>query len=111
MAINVRHSLREKNVIAHEKRELYMINDLADFPAIKKIAEALWRQDAKRHGAAIMIGAGFSRCSSKHADGAKKLPLWNDFAKRLASELDGKSHNPAANKMSGPFPLEPRLSK
>ncbi len=74
-----------------QKRELYMINDLSDFPAIKKLAEALWRQDAKRHGAAIMIGAGFSRCSSKHADGAKKLPLWNDFAKRLASELDGKN--------------------
>lgn len=35
-----------------------------------------------------MIGAGFSRCSSKHADGAKKLPLWRDFAKRLAFELD-----------------------
>ena len=68
-----------------------MINDIADFPAIKKLAEALWHQDAKTHGAAIMIGAGFSRCSSKHADGAKKLPLWNDFAKRLASELDGKN--------------------
>lgn len=68
-----------------------MINDLPDSPAIKKLAEALWRQDAKRHGAAIMIGAGFSRCSSKHADGAKKLPLWKDFAKRLACELDGKN--------------------
>ena len=68
-----------------------MVNDLPDSPAIKKLAEALWRQDAKRHGAAIMIGAGFSRCSSKHADGAKKLPLWKDFAKRLASELDGKN--------------------
>ena len=37
-----------------------------------------------------MIGAGFSRCSSKHADGTKKLPLWKDFAKKLASELDEK---------------------
>ncbi|WP_310448131.1 SIR2 family protein [Thiobacillus sp.] len=68
-----------------------MINELPDSPAISKLAEALWRQDAKRHGAAIMIGAGFSRCSSKHADGAKKLPLWKDFAKKLASELDGKN--------------------
>lgn len=67
-----------------------MLNDLHDFPSIKKMADALWRQDTKRHGAAIMIGAGFSRCSSKHADGAKKLPLWKDFAKRLASELDEK---------------------
>lgn len=67
-----------------------MINDLHDFPSIKKMADALWRQDTKRHGAAIMIGAGFSRCSSKHADGSKKLPLWKDFAKKLASELDEK---------------------
>jgi len=64
-----------------------MVTELADFPAIKKLAEALWRQDTKRHGAAIMIGSGFSRCSSRHADSTKKLPLWNDFAKRLASEL------------------------
>jgi len=67
-----------------------MINDLPDFPAIKKMAEALWRQDAKRHGAAVMIGAGFSRCSAKHADGTKKLPLWNDFARKVALELNGK---------------------
>lgn len=65
-----------------------VINALGDYPAIKKLAEALWHQDAKRHGAAIMIGAGFSRCSSKHADGTKKLPVWKDFAKRLASEID-----------------------
>lgn len=70
-----------------------MINDLPDYPAIKKLADALWRQDAKRHGAAIMIGAGFSRCSSKHVDGTKKLPLWKDFAKRLASELDEKNND------------------
>ncbi len=34
-----------------------MVNDLLDFPAIKQLAEALWRQDAKMHGAAIMIHA------------------------------------------------------
>ncbi|MDO8938751.1 MAG: SIR2 family protein [Methylicorpusculum sp.] len=65
-----------------------MISKLPDFPAIKKLAEVLWQQDVKKHGAAIIIGAGFSRCSSKHVDGARKLPLWKDFAKKLACELD-----------------------
>jgi hypothetical protein len=64
-----------------------MITDLSDFPAIKKLAEALWRRDDKTRGAAVMIGSGFSRCSSQHADGIKKLPLWSDFAKKLAFEL------------------------
>jgi len=67
------------------------IDDLLDYPAIKKLAAALWRQDANRHGAAILIGAGFSRCSASHVDDEKKLPLWQDFAKKLATELDDKN--------------------
>jgi hypothetical protein len=70
-----------------------MISILSDFPAIKKLADALWQQDTKKHGAAIMIGAGFSRCSSRHADGTRKLPLWRDFAKKLAFELDEANKN------------------
>ncbi|SOE63191.1 SIR2-like domain-containing protein [Burkholderia sp. D7] len=65
-----------------------MLETQPDFPALKKLAEALWQQDAQRQGAAIMIGAGFSRGASKHADGTRKLPLWRGFARRLATELD-----------------------
>lgn len=65
-----------------------MITQLADYPALKKLAEALWRQDTKRHGAAIMIGAGFSRCSASHVDGKRQLPLWRDLAAKLAEGLD-----------------------
>lgn len=67
------------------------LENLTDYPALKKLAEALWRQDSKQFGAAIMVGAGFSRCSASHVGGAKKLPLWFDFAKRLACELDASS--------------------
>ena len=64
------------------------LETLSDYPALKKLAEALWRQDSKQCGAAIMVGAGFSRCSASHVGGTKKLPLWFDFANKLARELD-----------------------
>lgn len=66
----------------------FQLETLSDYPALKKLAEALWRQDSKQCGAAIMVGAGFSRCSGSHVGGAKKLPLWFDFANKLARELD-----------------------
>ena len=64
------------------------LENLTDYPALKKLSEALWRQNSKQYGAAIMVGAGFSRCSANHVGGAKKLPLWSDFANKLAHELD-----------------------
>lgn len=64
------------------------LETLSDYPALKKLAEALWQQDSKQYGAAIMVGAGFSRCSASHVGGTKKLPLWFDFAKKLARQLD-----------------------
>lgn len=67
------------------------LENLTDYPALKKLAEALWRQDSKQFGAAIMVGAGFSRCSASHVGGAKKLPLWFDFANKLAHELDASN--------------------
>jgi len=70
-----------------------MLENLPDFPVIKKVAEALWRQDSRRHGTAVMIGSGFSRCAARHVDGNKKLPLWKDFAKSLANQLKGNNQD------------------
>ncbi|MDH4425327.1 MAG: hypothetical protein QE495_02650 [Acidovorax sp.] len=67
------------------------LETLTDYPALKKLAEALWRQDSKQFGAVIMVGAGFSRCAASHVGGIKKLPLWFDFANRLARELDASN--------------------
>jgi hypothetical protein len=67
------------------------VENLTDYPALKKLAEALWRQDSKQFGAAIMVGAGFSRCSASHVSGSKKLPLWFDFSNKLACELDASN--------------------
>ena len=64
------------------------LRDIADYPAIKKLASALHRLDASRHGAAIMIGAGFSRSAASHVNGQKKMPLWSQFTESLAKELN-----------------------
>lgn len=68
--------------------------DLPDYAALKKLAAALWQQDSAYHGAAVMVGAGFSRAAASTGDINKKMPLWNDFSNSLAEELDSKSADP-----------------
>ncbi|WP_420390532.1 SIR2 family protein [Marinobacter sp.] len=70
------------------------ISTLPDFGALKKLASALWQQDNSYHGAAVMVGAGFSRSGASTGDGTKKLPLWSDFADALANELGSRSVDP-----------------
>lgn len=65
------------------------ITDLRDYPAIKKLASALHRMDARHHGAAIMVGAGFTRSAALHVGGEKKVPLWGEFTRSLARDLYG----------------------
>lgn len=76
------------------------IKNLSDYSAIKKLAAALHRFDSNQHGAAIMIGAGFSRSAARHVGGEKKLPLWYEFSEKLAAEL-----NPNEKKLSFSDPL------
>lgn len=64
------------------------ISDLSDYPAVKKLASALHKFDSTQHGAAIMIGAGFSRSAALHVGGEKKMPLWYDFSKSLVEALN-----------------------
>lgn len=70
------------------------ITSLPDYAALKKLASALWQQDGSYHGAAIMVGAGFSRSAASTGDTSKKLPLWNYFSKKLADELGSGSTDP-----------------
>ena len=70
------------------------IKDISDYPLIKKLASALYQFDASSHGAAIMIGAGFSRSAARHVGGTKKMPLWDELAKKLIEELNpGATHS------------------
>ncbi|MFT9180415.1 MAG: SIR2 family protein [Zymomonas mobilis] len=68
--------------------------NLADYPSLKKLAAALWKKDDSYHGAAIMVGAGFSRSGAQTENLTKdKLPLWNDFSKILGEELGVNNNN------------------
>ncbi|WP_367188847.1 SIR2 family protein [Burkholderia sp. Ed8] len=63
------------------------LTELHDYPAVKKLASALHRLDAHHHGAAIMIGAGFSRSAAVHVSGEKRVPLWAEFTTSLTRDL------------------------
>lgn len=63
------------------------ITKISDYPALKKLSEALWQKDSSFHGAAVMVGAGFSRSAAVTGDNNKKLPLWYDLSAKLADEL------------------------
>lgn len=63
------------------------LKKLPDYTTLKKFAEALWQENPSFHGAAIMVGAGFSRSGAETAVPSKKMPLWYDFTKVLQSEL------------------------
>ncbi|MDR9837854.1 SIR2 family NAD-dependent protein deacylase [Herbaspirillum huttiense] len=60
---------------------------LPDFPAIKKLSSALFKFDSGQHGAAVMVGAGFSRSAATHVSNQKKMPLWDAFTKNLLKQL------------------------
>ncbi|EJL99296.1 hypothetical protein PMI23_04545 [Pseudomonas sp. GM24] len=64
------------------------VKALQDYPALKKLAGVLWRQDSSYRGAAVMVGAGFSRCAAQSGDSTRLMPLWMDFSRKLATELD-----------------------
>ncbi|MDR3368173.1 SIR2 family protein [Rhodoferax sp.] len=67
---------------------MHKFKNIPDYSAIKKLAAALHRFGANQHGAAIMIGAGFSRSAARHVGGDRKMPLWNAFSEKLLAELN-----------------------
>ena len=67
------------------------MRNLPDYSALKQLAAALWQQNNAYHGAAVMIGAGFSRSSASTGDLNRKLPLWNDLSSILAKDLGASS--------------------
>ena len=74
---------------------LEKLSSLADYPAFKKLASALWQQGTSYHGAAVMLGAGFSKSAAETGDPKNnKLPLWNDFSSVLSNELGSKTLDP-----------------
>jgi SIR2-like domain len=67
-----------------------MVEDLADFPAVQQLANALWRKGTAR-GAAVLVGAGFSKYADLPAPDTPKPPLWADLAAAMKQQLYPRS--------------------
>ncbi|MDO6454405.1 SIR2 family protein [Neptunomonas phycophila] len=75
------------------KYNLNSIEKTSDYPSFKKLCSAIWQEDKSFHGAAVMIGAGFSRSAANMDEINKKPPLWNNLSNLLMSELGSKSYS------------------
>jgi hypothetical protein len=62
------------------------IRDLPDFIALEHLARSLWRNGESR-GAALLVGAGFSRFAKLAAPDTPKPPLWNDLRRQMAAQI------------------------
>jgi hypothetical protein len=62
------------------------IEDLVDFPALQQLAHALWHKGTAR-GAAVLVGAGFSKNAERPGIDTPTPPLWRDLAREMAKQL------------------------
>jgi hypothetical protein len=63
------------------------ISELPDYAAMQQIAKALWKQ-GKTRGAAVLVGAGFSRNAQLLHAGGSYPPLWSELANEMQMRLD-----------------------
>lgn len=73
---------------------LDQLKTIQDYSTIERLASVLWKVDNSYHGAAVMVGAGFSRCSAKTGDVSKKMPLWADFSKIIKAQMGSTGTDP-----------------
>ncbi|SDI80676.1 SIR2-like domain-containing protein [Paraburkholderia phenazinium] len=77
-----------------------MIDDLTklpDYPALQQFARALWRNGSIR-GAAVLIGAGFTKNAIRPGMDTPPPPLWSDLARDLVDQLySGAKHQAPTN--------------
>ena len=71
-------------------KEAPTLSDLPDFPALRQVQHALWGSKDLR-GAAVMVGAGFSRFARLASQDGRSPPLWGDFATEMRKRLDGEN--------------------
>ena len=62
------------------------LENLPDYPALQQLARALWHKGTAR-GAAVLVGAGFSKNADRAAQDTPEPPLWHDFVHDMAEEL------------------------
>jgi hypothetical protein len=62
------------------------IEELPDFPALRQLATAFWR-DGNGRGAAVLVGAGFSRNAKTAGEDTPKPPLWSNLRLAMIAKL------------------------
>ena len=60
---------------------------LVDLPSLQQLSRSLWCDAASPNGAAVLIGAGFSRNAERASEDIPKPPLWSDLSLALAKQL------------------------
>ena len=70
------------------------IEELPDYPVLRQVQNALWKI-GKVHGAAVMVGAGFSQFANRAAETTPLAPLWTDFQKAMLDELYPEGGGPS----------------
>ena len=63
------------------------IEALPDFPSLQQLSRSLWRRHAERRGAAVLVGAGFSRNADLASGDTPQPPLWSDLHTKMAEFL------------------------
>ena len=81
-------------LVGDDLRAGRLVELLPDYASLKKLAEALWQQDSAYHGAAVMVGAGFSRSAAIAGDATRKLPLWFHLSDKLQKQLSSSTADP-----------------
>ena len=62
------------------------LSKLPDYPALLQLGRALWRNETAR-GAALLVGAGFSKNADRPGLDTKSPPLWADLLREMAVQL------------------------
>lgn len=63
-----------------------ILNDLPDGASLQRVTTALWEGKEPR-GAALMVGAGLSRCATRVSEDAPLAPLWKDFSAEMEARI------------------------
>jgi hypothetical protein len=64
----------------------YDIASLADYPALKQLARALWRDGSVR-GASVLVGAGLSKNAVRPGEDTLEPPLWWELLDEMIEQL------------------------
>ena len=66
--------------------QLINIEAIPDYPALEQVSKALWKA-GKARGAAVLVGAGFSRNAELLSSNHGEPPLWTDLARAMQARI------------------------